>query len=233
MATQFGKAAVLQTWGSYVAPLKPGPYIRQFGDVQVGQWGMIAQNNKTSKPQGQTNNARHEDILQRKTYAPSWLAGRRCLIPAEIFTEPYYPPDSVKSISWSFARADGDAWALAGIWSEWLDPATGELVPSYSMLTQNCDAHPLLKLMHKPERYKDGTLKPPEEQDKRAVVPLERDKWDEWLHGSVEKANALVVLPAQEIFKHGAGDPAKNIPLPGEAALGQISSGPAANLFEV
>lgn len=34
---------------------------------------------------------------------------------------------------------------LAGIWNEWVDPETGELVPSYSMLTINCDDHPLLR----------------------------------------------------------------------------------------
>jgi putative SOS response-associated peptidase YedK len=34
-----------------------------------------------------------------------------------------------------FARVDGQPWVLAGLWSEWTDPVTGELVPSYTMLT--------------------------------------------------------------------------------------------------
>lgn len=226
LMAQFGTAAIEQTWGSYVAPLKLGPYIKQAATVQVGQWGMIAADNTTRTPRGQTNNARHEDILKRRTYAPAWLAGQRCLIPAESFVEPYYPgyDPKVKSISWRFQRADGDSWALAGIWSEWVDPVTGEVVPSYSMITQNCDKHPLLKLMHKPELDKAGQVLPASQQDKRAVVPLERDKWDEWLHGSVEQAEGLIQLPAPEIFRHGAGDPAKNIPLPGDAALGQITA---------
>ena len=229
LMAQFGRAAQEQTWLSYVAPLKPGPYIRHSGDVQVGQWGMIAPGSKSRKPMGQTNNARRETLTTRRTYAPSWLAGQRCLIPADSFVEPYYPQGSAKSISWRFTRADGDAWALAGIWSEWTDPETGEVVPSYSMITQNCDAHPLLKLMHKPEVDKSGLVLPPDKQDKRAVVPLERDRWDEWLHGSVGQAEALIQLPALEVFRHGAGDPAKNVPLPGTAALGQIES--AASLF--
>ena len=221
---QFGTAAIAQTWASYVAPLKQGPYIKQAEAVQVGQWGMIAPSSKTRKPMGQTNNARRETLTTRRTYAPSWLAGRRCLIPAESFVEPYYPAGSAKSISWRFTRADDDAWALAGIWSEWTDPETGEVVPSYSMITQNCDSHPLLKLMHKPEVDKAGLVLPPEEQDKRAVVPLERDRWDEWLHGRVEQAEGLIQLPSLEIFRHGAGDPAKNIPLPGDAGLGQTNA---------
>jgi len=74
----------------------------------------------------------------------------------ESFVEPYYPvhDPTVKSISWGFARADGEAWALAGIWSEWQDKETGEIVPSYSMITQNCDGHPLMALMHRPERVR-------------------------------------------------------------------------------
>lgn len=211
-----------QTWLTYVAPLKLGPYVKPGAAVEVGQWGMIPSDSKTSRPMLATNNARRERLAVAKTYKGPWLAGQRCLIAAESFVEPYYPPGSTKSISWRFARADGDAWALAGIWAEWTDPITGEILPSYSMITQNCDAHPLLSLMHKPERDKAGNILPPAEQDKRAVVPLERDRWDEWLHGSVVQADALIALPAPELFRHGAGDLAKNIPLPGPAALGQL-----------
>ena len=225
LMAEFGTAALEQTWLSYVAPLKLGPYVRQAGTPQVGQWGMIAPGSKTAKPMGQTNNARRETLATRRTYSHAWLGGQRCLIPAVSFVEPYYPghDPKAKSISWRFARADGQAWALAGIWSEWVDVETGLIVPSYSMITQNCDAHPLLALMHKPEVNKTGEILPASQQDKRAVVPLERDRWDEWLHGSVEQAEALIQLPQLEIFRHGAGDAAKNVPLPGLARQTQIS----------
>jgi hypothetical protein len=36
---------------------------------------------------------------------------------------------------------------LPGLWDEWNNPETGEVVPSYTMITQNCDGHPLLGLM--------------------------------------------------------------------------------------
>lgn len=222
--TQFGSAAIEQTWMTYVAPLKLGPYIKSSGTVEVGQWGMIPPDSKTSRPRLATNNARRERLAVAKTYKSHWLGGQRCLIAAESFVEPYYPSGSAKSISWRFARADGDAWALAGIWAEWTDPVTGEIVPSYSMITQNCDLHPLLKLMHKPEMDKDGNFLPMDQQDKRAVVPLERERWDEWLYGSVAQADALIQLPDPGLFLHGASDPAKNVPLPGAAAMGQMTA---------
>ena len=46
------------------------------------------------------------------------------------------------------------------------------------MITQNCDDHPLLKLMHRRD-----PKRPPNMHDKRTVVPLEKWDWDAWLHG--------------------------------------------------
>ncbi|MFC5521757.1 hypothetical protein [Polaromonas jejuensis] len=93
------------------------------------------------------------------------------------------------------------------------------------MITQNCDGHPLLALMHKPEVDKETKeVLPADKQDKRSVVPIERDRWDEWLNGSIEQAEALIQVPPLEIFRHGAVDAAKNIPLPGTAQQTQNST---------
>ena len=133
----------------------------------------------------------------RQTRRPTtWAAGQRCIVPANWFVEPNW--SSGRHVPWKFERADGQPWALAGIWSEWIHPETGEVVPSYSVLTQNCDAHPLLRQMHKP----DPALGP-DEQDKRAVVPIEEADWDAWLHASVQEAQRLIRLPAEDLVRHG------------------------------
>ncbi len=237
LMAQFATAAIDKVWGSYVAPLKLGPYVRQQGIAVAGQWGLIPKESLTRIPtnkQGKrlsTNNARREGMAKSWTFGPAWREGQRCLIPATAFEEPYYPEGSTRSIAWRFGRADGEAWALAGLWAEWEDPETGEIIPSYTMLTQNCDAHPLLKLMHKPERDPQGQILPIDKQDKRAVVPLARELWDEWLHGTPAQADALIQLPAPELFRHGAVDLSKNIPLQGDAALGQIPPSESELLF--
>ena len=77
------------------------------------------------------------------------------------------------------------------------------------MISQNCDEVPVLNLMHRPD-----PKRAPDMQDKRTVVPLEKGGWDAWLHGTVEQAEALIELPALELFKHGAKDPAQQIILP-------------------
>lgn len=91
---------------------------------------------------------------------------------------------------------------LAGLWAEWTDPATGEVVPSYTLLTQNCDGHPVLELMHKPEPDL-----PPDRQDKRTVVPIWEQDQDAWLHGTKEQAAELIKVPAPDTLEHGPADP--------------------------
>lgn len=205
-----------------IGPLQPGPFIRQRGEVElsVGQWGLTPDRSKTLRPlrsDGKpmsTNNARwspKDAQPEAWTFRGPWSRSQRCLVPAEDYDEPYW--GTGRNIWWRFGRADRQPWMLAGLWNEWTDPATGEVLGSYTMLTTNCDSHPLLRLMHKPER--DPVTKEilPERQDKRTVVPLEREHWDAWLHGTPAQAAALIQLPALELFDHGAADPAQQVDL--------------------
>ena len=209
---RFAVGAPVGAYGATVAPLKPGPIVMP-GRALVAQWGLIPPGSKTTVPMlpnGQrmsTNNARRERLVTAPTYRDAWRKGQRCIIPADSYDEPYW--GTGKNVWWRFWRADGEPWALAGIWSEWTDPATGEVVPSYSMITQNCDGHPLLGLMHKP----DPNL-PVEQQDKRAGVPLAPGDWDQWLNGSPEQADALIQVPPVELFRHGAAEPGKQVQFP-------------------
>ena len=203
----------LDTLGDYkpvIAPRQPGPFIRP-GRADIGTWGLIPwwstertpKNKATGRPLS-TNNCRRETMATAPSFRDAWKAGQRCLIPADSYDEPYW--GTGKNIWWRFARADSTPWALAGLWSEWQDKETGEIVISYTMLTQNCDDHPLLKLMHKP----DGAVPP----DKRAVVPIEPADWEQWLTGTPDQAKALIAVPPVEAFRHGAADPAQQIALP-------------------
>jgi len=196
-----------------IGPLQHGPFI-QAGGLDIGQWGLIPWFSKARRPTGKTgqpistNNCRVESVASAPSFKEPWSRGQRCLIPAMDFDEPNWT--SGRNVWWRFARQDGRAWALAGLWCEWTDPASGEIVPSYTMLTQNCDSHPLLSLMHKP----DPTL-PPDRQDKRTVVSIERKDWKAWLQGTVQEALALMKLPEAGLFIHGPAEPSPQLPLTG------------------
>ena len=182
-----------------VGPYNAGLILRRGGgglQPVMAQWGMVAPDSTARRPASRailTNNARAESVATRPTYRDAWRRGQRCLIPCAWYQEPNW--ETGRNIWWRLQRADGAPWALGGLWSEWTDPASGEIVPSFTMLTINCDGHPLLGRLHKP----DPQL-PPDAQDKRSVVPLEPADWDAWLDGDEAVARALLQVPPADRF---------------------------------
>lgn len=191
-----------QPWrGGEVYPGYPGAFIRAARDsvapereLVVGQWALIPWFAKERKLRYPTCNARSEELANKASYKHPWARGQRCIIPASAFFEPNW--ESGRHVPWIFRRADGTPWGLAGLWAQWTDPATGEIVESYTMLTINADAHPLMRRMHKP----DPRLGP-DQQDKRSVVPVEPQDVDPWLFGTQAQAQALVKLSPAERFE--------------------------------
>lgn len=202
---------------STVGPFQTGLFLVPHGDGlqgRLGQWGLIrpgqpgridyiqpkadpGKKPRAKKPR-HTNNARIEamDGTERPTNAAKvWKAGRRCLIPARWYQEPNWELKT-KNIWWHLTRADGQPWFLAGLWSDdWADPETGEVIPSFTMVTRNCDGHPLLGRLH---RHNDKL--PDDAQDKRSLVHIDPENWEEWFHGSEAVARDLIKLQPTEVF---------------------------------
>ena len=181
-----------------VFPRGQGAFIRPIpgaGDLALvlGQWALVPPFAKTKTLPYSTNNARIEGVATAASYKQAWATGQRCLIPADIFWEPCW--ESGKNQWWRFSRSDGSPWLLAGLWNRWIDRATGEIIESYTMLTQNADAHPLMRRMHKPDP-KLG----PDQQDKRSVVAIEVHDVAQWLQGTVSDALSLIRLTPAEHF---------------------------------
>lgn len=183
-----------------IFPRGPGLFIRKSKAVAhpaegvVGRWGLVPFFAKTVDLPYSTNNARFEELASKPTYRDAWRKGQRCIIPAESFLEPCW--ESGRNQWWTFRRADGAPWAIAGLWNTWTDRTTDEQVESYTMLTQNADACPLFSRMHKPD-----PKMPPDQQDKRSVVILERQDFEPWLYGTQTESAACVRLaPAEEII---------------------------------
>jgi len=177
--------------------------------AQWGQWGLIRPGQReridlmAPRPTGRgkppaprprsTNNARIEGIADKPTFRDAWRQGRRCLIPAQWYAEPNW--ETGQNVWWHQRRRDGEPWFLAGLWSLWTDPHTGEQVPNYTMITCNCDGHPLLGRLHKP----DPTL-PDDAQDKRSLVHVPLQRWQQWLLGDEHEARSLLHPPEVDAF---------------------------------
>lgn len=192
-----------------VFPRARGPFIRADRhcttpqrELVVGQWALVPWFAKSATLPYSTNNARYEELAAKASFKQPWARGQRCIIPAEWFDEPCW--ETGRNVWWRFRRSDGDPWGLAGLWNTWVDRATGELVESYTLLTLNADAHPLMQRMHKP----DPKL-PADAQDKRSVIPVEPEDVDTWLFGTTEEARSLVRLAPVEVFAAG---PAESTP---------------------
>lgn len=194
-----------QPWrGGEVFPNYSGAFIRAARhqdagparELVVGQWSLIPWFAKERKLKYPTANARSEEMAGKASYKAPWARGQRCIIPATAFFEPNW--ESGRHVPWIFRRADGDPWGLAGLWATWTDPASGEIVESYTMLTLNADAHPLMSRMHRPD-----PKRPPELQDKRSVVPIAPEDVDPWLHGTPAEARALIRLAPADDFDAG------------------------------
>jgi putative SOS response-associated peptidase YedK len=127
-------------------------------------------------------NARSETVAEKPSFRNAWKRGHFCLVPMDSFYEPCY--ESGKAVRWRIERADHAPFAVAGIWERWVDPQTGEVVHSFSMLTTNADGHPVMGRMHKPG------------DEKRTIIPVATRKFDAWLKATAADAKKLIIAPA-------------------------------------
>ncbi len=188
-------------WTLDMFPGAEGPFIRAARDpsterreLVVGQWALIPWFAKERKLKFLTCNARSEELSEKATFKHPWARGQRCIIPAASFIEPCW--ETGRHIPWRFTQPNGEPWGLAGLWNIWTDKATGELVESYTMLTVNADAHPLMNRMHRPDLQR-----PLHMQDKRTVIPIGLSDVDAWLFSPVAEAEKLMRLAPADAFE--------------------------------
>jgi putative SOS response-associated peptidase YedK len=150
-----------------------------------GLFGLVPHWSPDTKITSHTYNARSETVASKPSFRDAWRKTQHCIIPADAIFEPDWR--SGKAIPTRIARADGAPMGIAGLWSSWKQP-NGDLLHSYTMLTINADTHPLMRLMHKPT------------DEKRMVVILTDDRYDDWLTAdSVQARHFLVHFPADQL----------------------------------
>ena len=132
-----------------------------------------------------TYNARSETVAEKPAYRDAWARAQHCIIPAECIFEPDWR--SGRALPAAIALANGEPMGIAGLWAQWRDPA-GALVQSFTMLTINADDHAFMRQFHRPE------------DEKRSVVILPPDRWDDWLAAdAANSAPFLIPLSAQDL----------------------------------
>jgi putative SOS response-associated peptidase YedK len=121
----------------------------QTGRVACGlaRFGLIPSWAKDEKISRHTYNASSETAAEKPSYRAAWRHRQYGLVLVDNFYEPSY--ESGKAERWPIELASGDPFGIACLWDRWTDPASGELVVSFSMLTVNADEHPVMRQFRK------------------------------------------------------------------------------------
>lgn len=171
---------VLRSWN--VAPTKQVYAVAEHDEQrQMGtfSWGLVPFWAKDRKIGARLINARIETLAEKPAFRDS-LAARRCIIPADGFYE--WEPKARGKLPHYFYDPQRHPLALAGLWSSWSDPETGERLRTCTIVTR--DASPDVAPIH----------------DRMPVI-LPESVWDAWLDvttadtGAVRDLVAAVAAP--------------------------------------
>lgn len=169
-----GDAPVVEAW-----PLSRAPFIRLAEDgsgkriCESGRFGLLPKFATELAYGRRTYNARSETVAKLASFRHAWAAGQRCIIPAEKVFEPCW--ETGKAVRWAIQHAGQSPMAIAGIYRKWKAPDGTEEF-TFAMLTVNADGHPVMQRFHRPG------------EEKRMVIILSDEQFDEWLSCSPEDA---------------------------------------------
>jgi len=148
--------------------------------VQLFNWGLIPSWVKTKidadKLKAQTLNARSETAFEKPSFR-SGIKYNRCLIPADGFFE-WMDVNKKKYPHYIFMK-NQEMFCFGGIYANWTDRFTGELIQSFSILTT--DANSLMEKIHNSK--------------KRMPVIIPSNAYEHWLD------NNLMPKDIQQFFK--------------------------------
>jgi putative SOS response-associated peptidase YedK len=134
--------------------------------LQLYQWGLLPQWAKDEKFQQITLNAKLETIAEKPSFKA--VEFQRCLIPATGFYEWKWLDGKGKSKEKYLIQVENSPiFCFAGLWSKWIDPLSGILRETYTILTT--EANPLMAEIHNSK--------------KRMPVILDISAEEEWLLG--------------------------------------------------
>lgn len=180
-------------WPGYV-----GSFIRRHPHADVGDeavperealtglFGLVPHWSQDTTITRHTYNARSETVAEKPSFRDAWRKGQHCIIPAEAFFEPDWRTG--KAVATRISGTDGEPLGLAGLWSSWKSPK-GEIIYSYTMLTVNADAHPLMRLFHKST------------DEKRMVVVLPPERYQDWLQAPAEHSMEFMQLCLADLLQ--------------------------------
>jgi putative SOS response-associated peptidase YedK len=147
--------------------------------IRLLKWGLIPSWTKNITEANvirlKTFNARSESILQKPSFSSSFKS-KRCIIPVKGFFE--WQHAGKEKIPWYIYRADNEILSIAGLYDEWIENTTGEVMSTFSIITT--DANDLMAEIHN--------------SAKRMPAILDKSSESGWLSLSTSIEDALSML---------------------------------------
>lgn len=133
----------------------------------VSQWGLVPGWARDKKDiWNKTLNARGETIFEKNSFKKS-AKDKRCIICIDGFYEHHH--HGKETVPYYISRKDKKPISLAGLFNEWTDPETGEVLNTFSIVTT--EGNPMMAEIHNNPKLK-GPRMP-------VILPDELE--DEWL----------------------------------------------------
>ncbi|HEY8562294.1 MAG TPA: SOS response-associated peptidase [Pyrinomonadaceae bacterium] len=156
--------------------------------VNEFRWGLVPAWAKDDAIGNKLINARAETLAEKPSFKNAY-AKRRCIIPASGFYEWAKKGDGKKQPFYFYLK-DKPVFGFAGLWEEWTDRETGELLETCTIITTEANA--CLEPVH----------------DRMPVI-LKPEDYDQWLDEKEKKTERLQTLlvpyPAAEMASHAVG----------------------------
>jgi putative SOS response-associated peptidase YedK len=181
------------------APTQDLPVVLR--DIESGErrldalrWGLIPYWAKDAKIAYSTINAMAETVASKPAFREAFRS-RRCLVPADGFYE-WKKLEGKTKQPYRFAMADEAPFAFAGLWERWKEPASGETVRSFTIIT--CAPNALCAGVHN-----------------RMPVILDPANYPRWLGDTPATGAELQLLlapfPAERMQAHEIGPAIGNV----------------------
>ncbi len=171
-----------ETYPGYLAPILTLSPANEAWQCKLARFGLIPRWCKGLKQATEmsrrTYNARSETVAEKPSFRGPWRERRLALAPMEHFYEPNW--ETGKAVRWQIGLASAEPFTVAGLWEDWTDYATGEVIASFTLLTVNADGHAVMGRMHRPG------------DEKRMPVIVPEASRQAWLTSTVDQAGRLM-----------------------------------------
>lgn len=162
-------------------------------NLEIGSWGLVPSWSKDATRAASAINARIESVSEKPSFRSAFKS-KRCLVPANGYYEWATEVGDFKPKQpFYISNKDQTLLSMAGIYEEWVNPKSGEILTSVSIITRESTGE-IAKIHH------------------RMPVILPRDRWSHWLSAdSLNKEQINEYLDLLELPKPDAGLVAKPV----------------------